>query len=412
MDKQIDLTVPVNFEKIKEYQIADSRFIQCKIFLMHLGQNLNGSLFKKDVVEKAIPTLANTPILGYIENNHNGDDDFSDHRAVLERKNGEIKVSYKGKAIGVIPESNDAHFELRMCDDGVEREFLTCNGLLWSKFDDSTDIFIRDSSKQQSMELDENYSGHYDDDNYFNFDSFKFYGACALGDDVFPAMHSASIETKFTMNEIQAKLEQFTNFINNQSHKEVDIDNLRKEDEILTDVINEAINETIEKIIDTNISSIDKEVIESPTDTNEVIEEVENSNTIIVEMIEKSEFIKLQEEFDEYKSNYSFTNSEVERLQNFEKTTILEKFESQVSEVFAKFDKQLNGTIEFESLKNNYNGLEVETIEEKLFALLGKKNANFSVKPKDTIVKLAFDLNSNEEIDDQYGGILAKVYNK
>ena len=187
MKKHIDLNVPVSFEKIKEYQVLDTRFIQCKIFLMHLGENLNGSIFEKATVENAIPTLANTPILAYIEENKDGEDDFSDHRQVLEIKDNKIKVSYKGKAIGVIPETNDAHFETRVCDDEIEREFLVCTGLLWTKFDDSVDIFDRDKNKQESMELHDDYTGHFNKDNYFVFDSFKFYGACALGEDVSPA---------------------------------------------------------------------------------------------------------------------------------------------------------------------------------------------------------------------------------
>lgn len=221
MDKQIDLKIPLDFEKVKEYQVEDTRFIKCKIYLMHTGKNLNASIFNKDVVEKAIPTLANTPILGFIEDNSNGDEDFSDHREEIEIKDKEIKIKYKGQAIGVIPETNNATFEMRVCDDGVEREFLIVSGLLWTKFEDSIDIFKRDKNKKQSMELDKNYTGHFDNEGYFVFDSFSFNGACALGEDVTPAMRSASIDTDFTMNEIQQKLMAFTNYINSQSSNEV-----------------------------------------------------------------------------------------------------------------------------------------------------------------------------------------------
>ena len=43
--------------------------------------------------------------------------------------------------------------------------------------------------------------------------------------------------------------------------------------------------------------------------------------------------------------------------------------------------------------------------------MLGKKNANFSVKPKDTVVKLSIE-HKDEEVEDPYGGLLAKKYNK
>lgn len=97
MDKQIDLKIPLDFEKIKEYQIEDTRFIKCKIYLMHTGKNLNGSIFNKDVVEKAIPTLANTPILGFIEENSNGEQDFSNHEKKLKYKIKKLKLNIKDK---------------------------------------------------------------------------------------------------------------------------------------------------------------------------------------------------------------------------------------------------------------------------------------------------------------------------
>jgi len=55
--------------------------------------------------------------------------------------------------------------------------------------------------------------------------------------------------------------------------------------------------------------------------------------------------------------------------------------------------------------------MKTELIEEKCFALLGKKNANFSVKPKENVVKVPY-AKQEEEVEDPYGGLLSKVYNK
>lgn len=215
VDKKIDKLVPVLFQKLKtfENEAEDSRFLKVKIWLMHTGENLNGSYFDKPVVEKAIPSLANTPILAYIEDNSDGESDFSDHRMVLIKEDGKFKVKYIGQAIGTIPENNNAQFEMRVCDDGVEREFLTVDGLIWTKWDDPIDIFNRDVIKSQSMELAEDYEGDFGEDGLFHFTRFSFFGACALGSDVLPAMKSATIEAQFSQdrlfNEIQIKMEQF-----------------------------------------------------------------------------------------------------------------------------------------------------------------------------------------------------------
>lgn len=424
MKKHIDLNIPVNFEKIKEYQVLDTRFIQCKIFLMHTGENLNGSLFEKSVVESAMPTLANTPILAYIEENKDGEDDFTDHRQVLEIKNNKIKVSYKGKAIGVIPETNNAHFEMRVCDDGVEREFLTCTGLLWSKFDDSAEIFDRDKNKQESMELHDDYTGHFNKNNYFVFDSFKFYGACALGDDVAPAMRSASIDTVFTMSEIKNKLDEFTNYINSQSSFEVDIEkqDIGKEDEILTDKINETIVEITEEfseVVEPVVETVNTDIVET-IEITEVVEEtveievkeevVEEFKEDIIETVLKSDFDKLNSEFEEYKLNYSISNTEVDDLKEFKRAKLENERTEAETELFEKFDDELSSIEEYSKLKEKANEFSIEQLEEKMFVILGKKNANFSVKSKiNNTIKIPVT-KEDDEVEDPYGGVLAKKY--
>ncbi len=216
-EKIVERNIPVMFQKLSEYQVEDTRFMKVKIWLMHIGENLNGSYFSKSVVENAISSLANTPILAYIEVNSDDEMDFSDHRMKLVVEDGEYKIRYMGQAIGVIPETNNAQFENRICDDGVEREYLTVEGLCWTKWDTPVDILNRDSSKSQSMEIHSDYSGEFSDDGLFHFKTFKFFGACALGKNVIPAMINSTIEKQqFSFEELhkelQDKMEQFKNY--------------------------------------------------------------------------------------------------------------------------------------------------------------------------------------------------------
>lgn len=228
-NKKPNLNIPIQFQILSQFETEDTRFLKVKIWLMHLNENFNGSFFEKSIVETALPTLANTPILIYIEKNSDGEKDASDHRSVLIKEDGQYKIKYIGQAVGTIPESNNAQFEMRVCDDGIEREFVTVEGLMWTKFDDPIDIINRDKVKAESMELDENYTGDFGDDGLFHFSNFKFYGACILGKSVFPAMQNASIEVDFSLEnlhkEIQEKMEQFKQFSMNQ-FSNVEIDNI------------------------------------------------------------------------------------------------------------------------------------------------------------------------------------------
>jgi len=127
-------------------------------------------------------------------------------------------------AIGVIPETNNAKFEFRLCDDGKEREFLTVEGLVWdNKWKDAPDILKRDLVKPHSMELHNDYEGEFsEEDNLFHFTKFKFFGACALGEEYHPAMESSTIEVQnFSFDEfkstIQYHMEKFKDYLNNEN---------------------------------------------------------------------------------------------------------------------------------------------------------------------------------------------------
>lgn len=206
---------PISFQRIKDYESEDTRFTRVKIFLMHTGQNHKGSYFSKDVIEQAIPTLANTPILGFIEKNSLDEDDFSDHRYQIEKTDGGYKYVYKGSAYGLIPETNNAQFEMRTADDGIEREYLTAEGLIWSnKFPKAQSILDNSIEKDQSMELYEQYDGEIDENGIYHFKEFKFYGGCILGLGHQPGMEGSTIELMEYTNrnitdDINNKLEEF-----------------------------------------------------------------------------------------------------------------------------------------------------------------------------------------------------------
>lgn len=234
--------VPITFfEKIEESE--DSRFTNVKIWLMHIGENLNKSYFSKKAVEEAIPTLANTPILGYIETNKDGEEDFTNHRMIVVKNADGVEIKYIGQAYGMIPETNNAKFEKRVGTDGVEREYLTVEGALWNKWDEPIDIFEKNNSKGQSMELHNDAVGHFDKDTkLFHFDKFKFFGACVLGDDVKPAMMGSSIEVQFSEQNdfeeyIQQQMEEFKLVYSEYqlSIKDNEYKNKNKEDEEMKD---------------------------------------------------------------------------------------------------------------------------------------------------------------------------------
>ena len=230
--KKSALSFPVVFEKVKDFEAEDDRFTKVRIWLMHLGENFNGSVFEKDVVDKAISTLEYIPIVAFIEDNKIGEKDCSNHRYIITKDEKGIRRKYMGNAYGVVmsSEDNNAHYEDRLCDDGETRTFLVVDGLIWNMFEDSSEIVNRDLIKNQSMELWDDGSsinGYEDDDGLFHFTEFSFRAACILGDDYEPAMINSTVEVQFTMNDfvksIQSELNDkfiaFTKMVNEKTNQ-------------------------------------------------------------------------------------------------------------------------------------------------------------------------------------------------
>ncbi len=202
--KKSALSFPVTFERVKDFETADDRFTKVKIWLMHLGKNLNNSAFEKSVVDKAIPTLQYIPIMGFVELNDDNEKDFSDHRYIITKDEKGVRRRYMGTPYGVIKSSDDnnAHYEERLCDDGETRTFLVTEGVIWNVLEDGAEIFHRDLVKSQSMELyEKSIDGYEDDEGIFHFTDFSFRAACVLGDDVSPAMVGSTVEVQFALGD-------------------------------------------------------------------------------------------------------------------------------------------------------------------------------------------------------------------
>ncbi len=506
------INLPIHFEKIQSFNVNDDRFIKCKVWIAHTGVNKNNWIFTKDSLQSAIPSLTNIPIVAFVQKNNNSEDDFSDHREVLEIDKGKFKISYKGKAIGIVTSENNAQFETKVCDDGIEREFLTCEALLWTKFDDSIEIFMRDECKDQSMEID-NYKGKFNKYSQFECSEFRFTGLCCLGCGVEPAMYSACVDINFTLDEIKTKLEQFNNYISKQSQtsndNDINNDDMKGGEKLTTETIeailaefnvtSEELGEYANDISEDNFRSLvsefaasrDKSDNTEPTATAELKatfstynqkyelligalprKEERNDDGVLTYCLEywvsdfddnyvyvsKAEYIDDKWNYTKGRFTYSISDTnevsitsefekmivkwvtpeedaeidkaraafekiaefeanvaEFERLKQFEKDTKAEEFKNATTAIFSKFDESLNDVEGYELLKASFSDMSLEAIEEKCYAMLGKKNANFSVQdhntPTPNVVNLGVDHSNDEPEDDGYGGLLSRKYN-
>lgn len=201
---------PISFSKKNEYETSDFRFIDVCIDVMHTGANRKRTSFTKDAINKAIPSIANMPILGYVVDELDDDDkDFKGHEHELRITNKDVKYVYAGQAYGVIPESCNPRWIIKDDGTGVEREYLRVDGLIWTKFGDPVDIFTRDVTKNHSVELTDMVCGPKDKDGNTPVSSFKFDGCCILSTTdpkIQPAMTGSCVTANFSVDDIASQI--------------------------------------------------------------------------------------------------------------------------------------------------------------------------------------------------------------
>lgn len=368
-----NLKCDIMFQKKSEHNIQDTRFTKVKIWLMHLGINHNGSSFSKEVVEDAIPTLANTPILGYVEKTEDSKD-FSDHRMEIRfTDDNQKEYIYQGQAYGVIPENNNAHFEKRLCDDGLEREFLVVDGLLWNKLSDSIDILNRDLWKSQSMELaddNDDYDGEYDENFIYHFKKFKFYGVCFLGDNYEPAMENAKIELAFSKikDNVMNQVKIFNQFIEEEKNggivlgkdKKTQCENLNNEPDV---------------------SKKQDDTLEGATSTTDIPngekkEEVKQKNSDIDNLKYQIEIEGKDKKIERLTYELDEKDKEIERVkkeyQDYKNLVELK----QKKDMLDEYLDVLEDSVDYKVLSDDeekLNGFTIEELRKELDSLIGKK---------------------------------------
>lgn len=194
----IPLNAPLEIVEVGPLK-ANPLISKVRIKIAYHGSNQNGSYISKDTLTSmASRSLALTPIVGrYI-----GEiDDFGDHsiKSIIT-EDGEIgRVRYT-KVFGVVPEQPNAVWEQYQEQTGEVKEYLVCDGYLYSGRYPETLRVIQEGNNHQSMEIDPaTVVGKWSQvpnssDMAFVITEANFLGLCILGADVEPCFEGATLE--------------------------------------------------------------------------------------------------------------------------------------------------------------------------------------------------------------------------
>lgn len=158
----------------------------------HLGKNINQSSISREVLDNALPSFANRPILGFI---HKVDDqyEFYSHN-MHEDEDGEIV--YDEVPVGVIPESFDGKVEY---DEEKDKDYVVVKGYIYEEYSKAADILRREKECPVSVELSIRELSYNARDKELVIENFFFSGVTILGknedgEEVRPGMSGANIK--------------------------------------------------------------------------------------------------------------------------------------------------------------------------------------------------------------------------
>lgn len=154
---------------------------RCRIFYKY--GNRNGTYITDEFANQMKSSLPYTPIKGIYED---FEGDYTDHG----------KANSDGRIYGIVPENPNASWETHIDSDGVEREYLCSDVLIFTALYDEAEEIV---GKPQSMEIYEpSMKGSWqfiDGRRYFVFTEGCFLGLQVLGDEVEPCFEGAAFYT-------------------------------------------------------------------------------------------------------------------------------------------------------------------------------------------------------------------------
>lgn len=174
---------PIIVQSFGEISVEDTTMMgltPATLQACHTQLNKNHSYISDEVMNNALASFSNRPILGYVHQLEDGTWDFYDHRMTLEEDGDESRVHFLETPIGVIPESCNAHLEY---DSEKEKNYVVVNGYIYDDYGNRALDIIKahDGKVDVSVELAVNAMSFNAKENYLNIEDFTFMGVTCLG---------------------------------------------------------------------------------------------------------------------------------------------------------------------------------------------------------------------------------------
>lgn len=386
----------MDIAKPNKFSEADSSLMPITMKACHTGINRNNSKISETTMAKALPSFMNKPILAEIK-----DGDFGSHAMeYVEDNNGNFFVRYIERAVGIVPESCNAHLEY---DKEKDKMYTIVDGYIFNYYGNETaEILKKKNGTKVSVEIEVNEFEWSQDDNCLEILDFTFSGVTLLGEDIAEGMEgsrldlnklpTAELNYSAQLIEMQEKLDVLINCINNtnsEGKEETFVEDTNNEvtetvEEVIEETTDEVVEETSEETPETEeVENSEDNVDEAETETmeleDETVETEETVDEVVEETVEETEneteeneYELLKAEYEEYKNTHSHTNEEYEELKKYRDDVEFEKTHAERENILAD-DKysvldENEAFVELKKNMDNYSIVELEKEAKVIFA--------------------------------------------
>lgn len=163
-----------NTDDSSKIEINNPFHPKVKLKICHDKKNRNKTYFSKEVIEDALPSLFNIPILAYIHKLENGDYDFAGHELEID----DNEIIYKEYPVGIIPESCNPQI---LFDEDLKLNYLIADGLLYANYSKAYEILKNKGECKVSMEIEVKEFIYNSETKILNIEKFCFLGVVMLG---------------------------------------------------------------------------------------------------------------------------------------------------------------------------------------------------------------------------------------
>lgn len=449
----------VNFDvKLVPREKINNEFTLCKCYAFGLGKNRNYSHISKENMERCKSTLSYAPVVGHLMEKYDKDGNvigryFGGHDYIIT-EDWELKpltVPY-----GVVVADSFQYEMVNEYKDNHEREYLTCDVILWTgRYPELLEaIYDETTYFNESAELNvEEYRPLEDDSNYVDITDFTFSALCILGKSEDAQYHTEPcfIESKIQPKQFSVCTDEFAEAMNEMKEKlsfclknqssttvtdvtmEVDIDKnnggstMAEEirNEVVDEVTETVVEETVDETVENTVEDVAEEVVEEATDeaTDEPVDETveENPEEIATEEVveETTEETVVEESSEDYsvlyaelKEKYEALENEVISLREYKQTKESEERKCAEDALFADYEETIGETEEFKSLKEKASEFSLEALKKECLCIVGMYSMTNKTKETNKTDSLKFSLEPEVSEDEPYGGLMKKYLHK